>query len=77
MNTGMATPAQPLVSAGENSTLLDRADLMYCLARAFLPPPEGWSTGAVHCNDTLPQAELWIDAARFVTAKGGILSGVI
>lgn len=43
MNTTMATPAQPMVAAGENSTLLDRADLMYCLARAFMQPPEGWS----------------------------------
>jgi TorA maturation chaperone TorD len=43
MNTTMATPAQPVVSAGENSTLLDRADLMFCLARAFMPPPQGWS----------------------------------
>lgn len=27
----------------DGSLLLDQADLLYCLARAFLPPPEAWS----------------------------------
>lgn len=27
----------------DDSLLLDQADLLYCLARAFMPPPEGWS----------------------------------
>lgn len=27
----------------DGSRLLDQADLLYCLARAFMPPPEGWS----------------------------------
>lgn len=28
---------------GDAGMLLDRADLLYCLARAFAPPPPGWS----------------------------------
>lgn len=35
----LAAVAQSLRASG----LLDRADLLYCLARAFMPPPPAWS----------------------------------
>ena len=34
---------KPDVAASEDSALLQRADLLYCLAQAFLPPPEPWA----------------------------------
>ena len=42
MTTLAATVAAARPNA-EGSHLLDQADLLYCLARAFMPPPEGWS----------------------------------
>lgn len=38
MSTPMAVP-----DAVEGRVLLARADVLYCLGRAFLPPPKGWS----------------------------------
>ena len=35
------------------AALLDRADLLFCLARAFLPPPDNWSV----CDWAQPLAE--------------------
>lgn len=43
MKPTTARSGQPAMAAGENRSLLDRADLMFCLARAFMPPPQGWS----------------------------------
>lgn len=42
-SAGIAVHAQPAGSDG--AELLDRADLLFCLARAFMPPPAGWSVG--------------------------------
>lgn len=39
----LAAPVAASRHAAEGSLLLDQADLLYCLARAFLPPPEAWS----------------------------------
>lgn len=43
MNCAGAATAPPTLPAGDSGELLDRADLLYCLARAFMPPPEDWS----------------------------------
>lgn len=46
MNAAPSTlaSAAPVAQAlGERAALLDRADLLLCLARAFMPPPEHWS----------------------------------
>lgn len=42
MNTLGATVAPDRPSVNGNQ-LLDQADLLYCLARTFMPPPEAWS----------------------------------
>lgn len=34
---------QPQTATPQGRALLQRADLLYCLAQAFLPPPSGWS----------------------------------
>lgn len=47
--------------ATDAAVLLQRADLLYCLARAFLPPPAGWTV----CNWAQPLAE---DLAELGTA---------
>lgn len=41
----MAADSRAASAAGANASLasLDRADLFYCLARAFMPPPPQWS----------------------------------
>lgn len=41
MNDPVATLATPMQVASQ--ALLQRSDLLYCLARAFQPPPGGWS----------------------------------
>lgn len=43
MNDPVATLATPVQVA--SPALLQRSDLLFCLARAFLPPPSGWSVG--------------------------------
>lgn len=40
--TDLAAGAADRPSA-DGCNLLDQADLLYCLARAFMPPPAGWS----------------------------------
>lgn len=49
--------------------LLDRADLLYCLARAFLPPPAAWSV----CDWAQPLAD---DLAELGPAIGLATSGL-
>lgn len=39
----LAAPVAASRHAADGSLLLDQADLLYCLARAFLPPPGAWS----------------------------------
>lgn len=38
-----AAVLEPGAITSEGEALLQRADLLYCLAQAFLPPPETWS----------------------------------
>ncbi|MDP3345913.1 MAG: molecular chaperone TorD family protein [Hydrogenophaga sp.] len=38
-----AAVQEPQVATSGNEALLQRADLLYCLAQAFLPPPSHWT----------------------------------
>lgn len=38
-----AAVLEPPVTLSDNEALLQRADLLYCLAQAFLPPPSHWA----------------------------------
>jgi len=40
-----AAVMDPRAAVPENLALSSRADLLYCLAQAFLPPPPGWNIG--------------------------------
>lgn len=50
-------------AAAEHAALLDRADLLLCLSRAFLPPPADWSA----CDWAQPLAD---DLAELGPALG-------
>lgn len=41
--SALAAAASAVRPSADGGRLLDQADLLYCLARAFMPPPEGWS----------------------------------
>jgi TorA maturation chaperone TorD len=66
--TAAPRAAEPVPDLG--GSLLDRADLLYCLARAFLPPPEGWSV----CDWAQPLAE---DLAELGASTGLPTQGVL
>lgn len=54
MNGARPEPAlAPTPPPAAQAALLDRADLLFCLARAFLPPPSTWSV----CDWAQPLAE--------------------
>lgn len=61
-------------AAGQGAELLDRADLLFCLARAFMPPPEAWSVcdWAQPLADDLAElgASLQLDTAEVQGALG-------
>jgi TorA maturation chaperone TorD len=66
MSRAMTTECMDTRVADARLHLLDRADLLFCLARAFLPPPAGWSVcdWAAPLSDDLGDlcAALGIDA---------------
>lgn len=54
----------PIPPPAQGRALLDRADLLYCLARAFMPPPEGWSV----CDWAQPLADDLAELGAMVDA---------
>ena len=54
---------------GDGGRLLDRADLLFCLARAFMTPPEGWTV----CDWAQPLAD---DLAELGASLGVDTDGV-
>lgn len=53
MSATAGTVAPVPQALGDRAALLDRADLLLCLARAFMPPPEHWSV----CDWAQPLAD--------------------
>lgn len=52
------------ITAGGIGALLDRADLLFCLAQAFMPPPEGWSV----CDWAQPLADDLVELGAHIDA---------
>ena len=51
--TSLSMATREASPGGDGGRLLDRADLLFCLARAFMTPPAGWSV----CDWAQPLAE--------------------
>ena len=67
--TSLSMATREASPGGDGGRLLDRADLLFCLARAFMTPPAGWSV----CDWAQPLAD---DLAELGASLGVDTDGV-